>query len=116
MDWSPVDEEEYMSEEQYIEEKLSYYLEIGAVELVGVDENGEIIYQINEKAKTDAPELWESHQQFVDDALIGLLERGLITVEYNENLEAMISLNEEGYEEAVKMGLIDPNDQEDLED
>ena len=104
-----------MSEEQYVEEKLSYYLEIGAVELVGVDENGEIIYQVTENAKTDAPELWESHQKYVDDALIGLLERGLINVEYNENLEAIINLNEEGYEEAVKMGLIDPDDQENLE-
>ena len=110
-----MDEEEYMSEEQYVEEKLSYYLEIGAVELVGVDENGEIIYQVTENAKTDAPELWESHQKYVDDALIGLLERGLINVEYNENLEAIINLNEEGYEEAVKMGLIDPDDQENLE-
>ena len=110
-----MDEEEYMSQERYIEEKLSYYLDIGAVELVGVDKDGEIIYQVTEKAKTDAPELWESHQKYVDDALIGLLERGLINVEYNENLEAIINLNEEGYEEAVKMGLIDPDDQENLE-
>ena len=106
-----MDEEEYMSEEQYIEEKLAYYLEIGVVELVGVDEDGEIIYQITEKAKTDAPELWESHQQYVDDALIGLLERGLISVEYNENLEAGIKMNEEGLRLAKEFGIIPMDEQ-----
>lgn len=103
-----------MDEDEY-SEKLAYYLSIGAVELVGVDEDGEIIYEITEKAKTEAPELWEMHQEYVDEALIGLYEEGLLTVEYDDNLEAKISLTEEGFEIAKQMGLLDfdeeiPND------
>jgi hypothetical protein len=47
-----MDEEEYGME-------LEHYLEIGAVTLEGIDENGELIFAIQEKAKEIAPELWE---------------------------------------------------------
>jgi len=42
------------------DEVLAYYLEIGVVNLEGMDENGELIYSINqEMAKEYAPELWQ---------------------------------------------------------
>ena len=95
-----------MNEEDY-NSKLDYYISIGVIELVGVDEDGEIIYQIMDKAEKEAPELWESHKEYVDQGLIELFEKGLITVEYDDNLEAMISLSSEGYKEAKQLGLID---------
>jgi len=94
--------------------KLSYYMEIGAVELEGVDENGEMIFSITEKAKDIAPELWEAHTEYINDALVGLYEMDLIEVEYDENLEAMIRIKPEGYELAKEMGLIESN-QDDLD-
>lgn len=100
-----------MDEDEY-SEKLAYYLSVGAVELVGMDENGEIIYEITEKAETEAPELWEAHQEYVDEALVGLYEQGYLTVEYNDNLEAMISLTPEGFEIAKELGLLDFEDEE----
>jgi hypothetical protein len=108
MDWGAMDEDEYS-------EKLAYYLSIGALELAGVDEDGEIVYEITDKAETEAPELWEMHQDYVDEALIGLYEEGYLNVEYDDNLEATISLTPEGVEIAKELGLLDfdedfPND------
>jgi hypothetical protein len=86
--------------------KLEYYIEIGAIELVGMDENGEIIYEITEAAEHLAPELWQSHIDYVDSQLLDLYEKGLLSVEYDENLEASISLTEDGYRIAKEHGLI----------
>jgi len=95
-----------MEDEEY-QYKLEEYIASGVVELVGMDEDGELIYRITDKAETEAPELWASHREYVDNGLIALFEKGLIAVEYDENLEAIISLSPEGYEEAKQLGLID---------
>ncbi len=89
------------------DEKLAYYLEIGAVSLEGIDENGEMIYSITELAKDLAPELWEAHTEYVDRSLMELYEQGLVEVEYNENLEATLHLTEEGHKVAKEKGLIE---------
>ena len=96
------------------DEKLSMYIEMGAVDLAGMDENGEFIFQITEKAKEVAPELWEAHQEHVDRSLIQLYEAGLIRVTYNDDLEATIEMSEEGHALAKEMGLveIDMNDED----
>ena len=87
--------------------ELAHYLEIGAVELEGMDENGEMIFSINEKAKELAPKLWDAHIKHVEESLIALYEQDLINVEYDENLQAMISIKPEGYQLAKDMGLIE---------
>jgi hypothetical protein len=94
-----MDEEEYGME-------LEHYLEIGAVTLEGIDENGELIFAIQEKAKEIAPELWEAHTNYVDETLLKLYEKGLMQVEYDENLEATLHLSPEGQKIAKEMGLI----------
>ena len=93
--------------DEEFEEKIDYYIAIGVIVVEGVDKDGEIIYSINESAKELAPELWESHQEYVDRGLLDLYNRGLIEVEYDENLEATIWLSEEGKEIAETMGYID---------
>ena len=96
--------------------KLAHYLEIGAVSLEGVDENGEMIFSISESAKELAPELWQAHIEYVDSAMMKLYEEGLMEVEYDENLEATLHLSPEGHKIAKEMGLIEidtneiPND------
>ena len=91
------------------DEKLSMYLEMGAVELAGMDEHGEFIFQITQKAKEIAPELWRAHQDHVDRSLVQLYEAGLINVTYNDNLEAIIEMSENGHEMAKKLGLVEIN-------
>ena len=86
--------------------RLAHYIEIGAVEIAGVSEDGEIIFSISEKTKELAPELWEAHMEYVDKTLVDLYEAGYIKVDYDENLEAMISMSEEGYEIAKEMGIL----------
>ena len=86
--------------------KIERYIEMGAIEIAGVDESGEIIFAINESAQELAPELWEAHMHFVDKSLIELYEMGYLKVEYDENLEATISLSPEGFEIAKARGII----------
>lgn len=92
--------------EDNYDEKLAHYIEIGAIEAAGVDENGEFIFAINESAKELAPELWEAHTDFVDKSLVELYEAGYLKVEYDENLEATISLSPEGLKIAKSMGIL----------
>jgi hypothetical protein len=89
------------------DEKLAYYLEIGAVSLEGMDENGELIYSISEDAKDLAPELWQSHTEYVDRSIIELYEAGLVEIEYDENLNATIHISPEGQRLAREKGLIE---------
>ena len=98
-----------MHEEREEEMQLEHYLEIGAISLAGMDENGEIIYAIEDKAKEIAPELWEAHIRYVDESLMKLYEKGLLQVEYDENLEAMLHISPEGQKIAKEMGLIEMN-------
>jgi hypothetical protein len=86
--------------------RMAYYLEIGAIEIAGMDENGEMIFAINDSAKELAPELWQAHTEYVDRSLIELYEAGYVKVDYDENLEAMISLSKEGYEIAKAKGIL----------
>ena len=65
-----------------------------------------IIEWIQEKAKEIAPELWEAHTNYVDETLLKLYEKGLMQVEYDENLEATLHLSPEGQKIAKEMGLI----------
>jgi len=95
------------------DEMLAYYLEIGVVNLEGMDESGEMIYSIDQElARELAPELWQSHIDYVDKSLIELYEAGLVDVQYDENLEATIRLSKEGHRIAKEKGLveIDPAD------
>ena len=94
-------------EDQQDADRLAYYMEIGAVTLEGMDENGDLIYAISEDAETLAPELWRSHTEYVNRSLIELYEDGLVEVEYDENLEATLHLSPEGQRIAKEKGLIE---------
>ena len=96
-----------MNEEEDNDHKLAYYLEIGAVSLEGMDESGEMIYSISENAKDLAPELWQSHLDYVDKSILELYELGLVEIEYDENLQATIHMSPEGKKIAREKGLIE---------
>jgi hypothetical protein len=93
-----------------MDKSLDYYIKIGAVLIEGVDETGEIVFKISEKAKEVAPELWAVHSQHVDEMLMDLFERDLISISYNEDLEAIITLSEEGRLAARELGFTQLND------
>lgn len=92
--------------EEYFE-KIQKYIEMGAITVEGMDENGELVYALHEDiAKEFAPELWKAHVEWLDEGMLGLYEQGLVEVEYDENLEATFKFSEEGYSIAMDMGLI----------
>lgn len=95
------------------EERMSYYMEIGAVELAGMDDSGEFIFKITEKAKDVAPELWQAHEDHVNRSLIELYDKGLINIVYDDNLDAFIEMSPEGRRAAKEFGLIDSDFNED---
>jgi hypothetical protein len=87
--------------------KIEHYIEIGAIKFVGYDEFGEALFELNEDMTLEkAPELWNAHEEYVEDSLLSLLEKDLMHVEYNENLEATMIFSEEGYDMAKRMGII----------
>lgn len=103
-----------MNEEENNDHKLAYYLEIGAVSLEGMDESGEMIYSISENAKELAPELWQSHLDYVDKSILELYELGLVEIEYDENLQATIHISPEGKKIAREKGLIEMDLNQDI--
>ena len=89
------------------EDKMEYYLSIGAIELSGMDEDGEFVFNITDKAKKLAPELWHAHEEHVNESLVQLYNKGLINVTYNDDLEAIIEMSDEGKKVAKEMGLVE---------
>jgi hypothetical protein len=87
---------------------LEHYIQLGVVNLEGIDESGEMIYSIDQElAKELAPELWQSHVNYVDESLIELFEAGLIDIEYDEDLQATIHISPEGQKIAKEKGLVE---------
>ena len=103
-----------MNEEEDNDHKLGYYLAIGAVSLEGMDEDGELIYSISEDAKELAPELWQSHIEYVDKSILELYEAGLVEIEYDEDLKATIHISPEGHKIAKEKGLIEMDINQDI--
>lgn len=94
--------------------QMQHYIDIGAIRLAGYNDKGEAIFELNESiTKELAPELWESHMEYIDNTLIDLYKDGLLDVEYDENLEATMHFSKEGYQIALEKGAI-PIDPEDI--
>jgi hypothetical protein len=102
-----------MVEEEEALKKIQYYIDIGAIRLAGYNDEGEAVFELREDiTKELAPELWESHMEYVDSNLAELFEDGLMNVEYDENLQATMHFSKEGYDIAVEKGIIPLEDQE----
>ena len=89
MEYDPSDEEH-----QAI---MEYLVAEGAAILEGIDEDGEAIYQFDMEILEEVmPELYAVMQQDMDQVLIDLYEKGLIEVSYDEDLNAIMSISEQG--------------------
>ena len=90
----------------YEEKSIDDYIRMGVISINGVDEDGELMFSISEKAKELAPELWEAHVEYVDELLVQLFEKDLIEISYDEDLNANISLSDQGKNILIEMGLM----------
>ena len=93
------------------DDKMYEYLQMGVIEVVGIEEDGEFIFKITELAQELAPELWEVHVEEVDKIFMELFDKGLVNITYNENLEAEFELTEEGKSVAKQYGIVPIKDE-----
>ena len=69
----------------------------GAVEVKGITEDGEFIYNFNMKVlKEVAPHIYTEIMDDLDKDLVRLYKLGLIDVTYDENLQPKFSISELG--------------------
>jgi hypothetical protein len=100
--------EEFNEEEGQL---FEYLLEVGALEIDGVAEDGEIMYKVNSaKMQEYCPEMLEVMHEDLEDSLLTLYKEGLVDMQYNENLEAIFNISPEGEEALLKMGFYNLDD------
>ncbi len=90
--------------EDYESKMFDHYIEIGAVEIDTVNEDGEFLYKITDLAKEVAPELWEVHMKMVEETMMELFQKELVDIEYDENLKAMVKVSPAGIEVLREFG------------
>jgi hypothetical protein len=97
-----------MSEELSNEEEnelFEYLLEVGALEIDGVASDGEIMFKVNtEKMKEYCPDMLEVMHEDLESSLLDLYEKGLVNMQYNEDLEAIFDISPEGEKALLEMG------------
>jgi hypothetical protein len=84
---------------------ISKYIEMGVINIEGLDDNGEFMLSITEKAEELAPELFEQHQKHVESIILDWFEKGWVNITYDEDLTAYIEITEAGEEIAKKFGM-----------
>jgi len=107
LEYNPSDEEH--------QEIMEYLISEGAAILDGIDENGEPIYKFDMDVLEEVmPELHAVMQQDMDQVLVDLYQQGLIEVSYDENLNALMSISEQGKVALLEAGF-DLDENEDTE-
>lgn len=80
------------------DDKIIAWLENeGALEWVGMDDNGERILSFNlDRLQVVSPEIYETFMEDMNENLKNLYENGLVEVEYDESLQPRFRISEEG--------------------
>lgn len=81
------------------EQKIVDYLVLtGALEPAGISEKGELLYNFTQKLKEVMPELYREHVNYINAELMGLWEKGFITMDlFDEN--PTINLTDKAFSE-----------------
>ena len=94
-----------MNEEDAINELIAELVDSGALVIDGMF-GEEFTYKVNvEKMKAEFPEFYDIYMQDVEQTMLDLVEQGLVSIEYDENLKALFSLTEEGHAVAEQIML-----------
>lgn len=96
---------DYDSSDERHNEIMEYLVSEGAAFLDGVDENGEAIYKFDmEMLEEVMPDMYEVLMNDMDEQLIHLYKKGLINVTYDEELNAILEVSEEGKQALIENG------------
>jgi len=101
-----------MSEDEEISRVIDELVAAGALEIDGMYHD-ELTYRVNLNVMEEVfPEFFKIHMEEVDETILSLYEKGLVDVEYDENLVARFSLTEKGEQvtDQLIMGHIDEID------
>ena len=108
MQYDPSDEKH--------KEIMEYLLSEGAATIEGLDESGEAIYAFDMEVLEEVlPELYQVMQDDMDQVLVGLYLKGLIEVSYDEDLNAQMTISQEGRAALIAEGFeLDDSDENDF--
>lgn len=96
---------EYDPSDEHHRELMEYLLAEGAAMLDGVDEDGEPVYMFDMDILEEVmPELHAVMQEDMDQVLVDLYQKGLIDVSYDEDLNAIMAISEEGKRSLIEAG------------
>jgi hypothetical protein len=96
------------NDEEHFLEKL---VELGIAELNGMTKDGEVTYNFDMiRMKELMPELYEVMIEETEQALVDLYEKGIVDIEYDENLEPYFSIPEEARDALRNIGFIPKED------
>lgn len=96
---------EYDPSEQEHREIMQYLVEEGAAYIDGIDEDGEPIYMFDmEVLEEVSPELHQVMMDDMDKVLLDLYQKNLIEISYDEDLNAHMSISEEGKIALIEAG------------
>lgn len=96
---------EYDSSNEEHRDIMDYLVSEGAAIIDGMDDDGEIIYKFDmEMLEEIMPDLYQVLVDDMDQVLIDLYQRDLIEVSYDEELNAQMSISEEGKRILIESG------------
>lgn len=108
MEYNPSDEEHMQI--------MEYLVAEGAAFLEGIDEDGEAIYMFDMDVLEEVmPELHAVMQEDMDQVLVDLFQKGLIDISYDEDLNALMNISEQGKLALTEAGFNLNDNQEDIE-
>ena len=108
MEYNPSDEE--------LMQIMEYLVAEGAAFLEGIDEDGEAIYMFDMDVLEEVmPELHAVMQEDMDQVLVDLFQKGLIDISYDEDLNALMTVSEQGKLALKEAGFNLNDNQEDIE-
>jgi len=107
LEYDPSDEEH--------REIMEYLVSEGAAILEGLDEDGEPVYMFDMEVLEEVmPDLHAVMQEDMDQVLVDLYQKGLIEVSYDESLNAIMNISEQGKVALIEAGFDLNDDEEDI--
>lgn len=85
------DDEEY---ESHVEKIFEIMVREGAIELTGMNDDGEPVYRITPECESIFPEFYQSFSQQITSVAYSLWERNIIGMTFNDNLETIVYFDE----------------------
>jgi hypothetical protein len=73
---------------------IEHLIEIGCMEVVGIDQSGEFIISVTPKMAEHFPEIWDEVVQMTNQAVYNLWSKGLVEIAFMQNGTPYVMPNE----------------------